>query len=109
MLLVRRKVLEGVGWAQFVLGKWKIVELGLAAVGTPPLGQDQRPVEHLGDLELFVIFVPTPATAVIAGMLGAAALLDRHQGEVEIAIRLRGRLDQHGRYARIRALERAER
>ena len=32
MLLVRRQVLEGVGRAQFVLGKWKIVEPGLAAV-----------------------------------------------------------------------------
>ena len=38
-------------------------------------------------------------------MFGAPALLDRYEGKMEIAIRLCGGLDQHGRYASISALE----
>src|SRR5208283_2299016 len=89
-LLVGRQIVEGVGRAQFVLGKWKIVEPGLAAIWTPPLGEDQRPVEHLGDPEVFLRLVSTrtaTTVTVIGGVLGAAAFLDRHQGEMEIAIR----------------------
>ena len=111
MLLVRHQILKSVGRAQLVLGEWKIVEPGLAAIWTPPLGQDQRPVKDLGNLEFFVLLlVATPvATAVIAGIFGAAALLDRHESEVEIAIRLCGRFDQHRRHTRIGPLECTER
>ncbi|MGY4366007.1 hypothetical protein ACVW1A_002072 [Bradyrhizobium sp. LB1.3] len=105
MLLVRRQILKGIGRAELVLGKWKIVEPGLAAIRTPPLGQDQRPVNDLGGLKFFfviLLLVATPATtAVVAGMFGAAAFLDRHESEVEIAIRLCGRFGQHGRNTRI--------
>jgi hypothetical protein len=42
-------------------------------------------------------------------MFGTATLLDRHQSEVEIAIRLCGGFDQHGRHTRIGTLECTER
>ena len=57
MLLVRHQILESVGRAQLVLGEWKIVEPRLAAIRTPPLRQDQRPVNDLGNLEFFVLLL----------------------------------------------------
>ena len=112
MLLVRRQIFEGIRWAQLVLGEWKIVEPDLATIRTAPLGQDQHPIQDLGNLEFFVfLFIgSTPAaTAVIAGIFGAAALLDRYESKVEITIRLCGSPDQHRRHARVGTLERTER
>src|SRR5271168_360034 len=115
MLIVRRQTFERVGRAELVLGEWNIAESSLAAVRPPPFGQDQRPVEHLADLEpvliLFILFIYAlaPSMAVIAGIFGAAAFLDRNQGEMEIAVRFGGGLDKHGGDGGIASLERFKR
>src|ERR1700720_393437 len=112
MLLVRRQTFERVGRAELGLGEWNIAESSLAPVRPPPFGQDQRPVEYLADLEpvlILFIYALAPSMAVIAGIFGAAAFLDRNQGEMEIAVRFGGGLDKHAGDGGIASLERFKR
>ena len=128
MLLVRFHLIQSAGRAQFFVVERNGAPWRRAAVGPSPMGKCRGSIDDFVNLEFVLVLVlvlvlvivivivivivtsaPPATSALIAGMLRRATLLDRQQRDMEFAVGCLRRRGEHGGRGGVGAFEHRKR